>query len=54
MAFIMLVVAFLVGEQAFHNLDRPHPTPGAWFEGAVTLALILGAVLLLVIHGDDE
>jgi hypothetical protein len=53
MGFVLLVAAWIVGVNSFHHLDRPDPSAGAWFEAAVTLALIVGGVLLLLFERED-
>lgn len=53
MGFLLLFAALIVGSDAYEGLNQPVPTSGAWFEAAVTLILILGAVLVLAIHGDE-
>lgn len=53
MAFLLLIAAWFVGVDAADKLNQAHPLPVAWFEAAVTVALIAGGVVVLLVRGDD-
>lgn len=54
MGFLILLAAAMVGIDAADKLNVAHPLPSAWFEAGITLALIIGGMLLILVRGDDD
>lgn len=53
MVWILGVAAFYLGSDAADKLNRANPAPGAWFEAAVAMVLLVSAVVIYVVRRDE-